>query len=269
MGYGVRGLAGSRIIVQCAKLSAFRFRIMGTKCQIVTSWVYKLCIIVPSYLYVFVSTNEPEYSHLTLGCADIQSSFLLSPSCFLIMYRPLSNLLISSFSLSLSIWAACLLPALSLGAPTRPAKVATTQYNTHITRQAPPLPELPTANIDRSSLTVKGCGVLVHYISNNVDFATATQAVIVIHGRQRDAANYFAGMQAAVDAANKSKLVIMAVRVPFYIYLKIFKLINTYSPFSSMGRIRARFHGRMARLLPINSYGRVSMHSTYCTESII
>ena len=82
----------------------------------------------------------------------------------------------------------------------------------HITRRASPLPELPTANIDRSGLEVKGGGVLVHYISSNVDFSTAIQVVIVIHGRERDAANEFAGMQAAVEAANKSKVVVMAVR---------------------------------------------------------
>src|SRR5258706_5779233 len=132
------------------------------------------------------------------------------------MRRFLSNLLISSPCLPLSMGASSLLPALSLfalGVPMQLAKAAPTTYNLdpHITRRASPLPELPTANIDRSSLTVKDGGVLVHYISSNVDFATATQAIIVIHGRQRDAANYFAGMEAAVDAAGKSKVVIMAV----------------------------------------------------------
>ena len=146
------------------------------------------------------------------------------------MYRSLSSLLISSSCLPLSIWASALLPALSLfalGLPTQLAKAAPTPYNTdlHITRDAlpllaPPLLELPTANIDRSSLTVGDGAVLVHYISNNVDFATATQAIIVIHGRQRDAGNYFAGMQAAVEAANKSKVVIMAVRSPPLIFEK-------------------------------------------------
>ena len=112
------------------------------------------------------------------------------------------------------MWASSLLPALSLlfvGVPTQLTKAAPTPDNTDLQR-APPLPELPTAYIDRSSLTVKDGGVLVHYISNNVDFSTATQAIVVIHGRQRDAANYFAGMQAAVEAANKSNIVIMAVR---------------------------------------------------------
>jgi predicted alpha/beta-fold hydrolase len=159
------------------------------------------------------------------------------------------------------------LPA--LGAPMQPAKIATTPYNIHITRQASPLPELPTANIDRSSLTVRDGGVLVHYISNDVDFATATQVIIVIHGLQRDANNAFAEMQGAVKAANKSKVVIVAVRSPFHIYLRIIELIHTCSLSSSMATIRARFHGRMARPPPINSYGRVSVHSTYCTESII
>ena len=97
------------------------------------------------------------------------------------------------------------------------AKAAPTACNLdiHITRGSP-LPELPATNIDRSSLTVKGGGVLVHYISSNVDFTTATQAIIVIHGRHCDAANYFAGMQAAVEAANKSKIIIMAVWALFY-----------------------------------------------------
>jgi len=113
------------------------------------------------------------------------------------------------------MWPSSLLPALSLlvvGVPTQLAKAAPTpcSMDLHITPRAPPLPELPTAYIDRSSLTVKDGGVLVHYISNNVDFFTATQAIIVIHGRLRDAANYFAGMQAAVDTANKSNIVIMA-----------------------------------------------------------
>ena len=40
--------------------------------------------------------------------------------------------------------------------------------------------------------------------------------------------------------------------------LKITKLINAYSPFSSMGTIRARFRGRTALPLPINLCGKVS-----------
>ena len=85
-----------------------------------------------------------------------------------------------------------------------------------MTSHADPLPEIPTANIDRSSLTIKDGGVLVHYISSNVDFATSTRAIIVIHGKERDAANSFAGMQAAIEAANKSKITIMAVWSPFF-----------------------------------------------------
>ena len=131
-------------------------------------------------------------------------------------------MLTSFHCLPLSRWPSCLLPALALlalGAPPQPVKAAPTPQNTgtNTISHAPPLPELPTANIDRSSLTVGDGAVLVHYISNNVDFATATQAIIVIHGRQRDAGNYFAGMQAAVEAANKSKVIIMAVRSPFLI----------------------------------------------------
>ena len=105
---------------------------------------------------------------------------------------------------------------LSLRTLTQLAKAAPTPHNVdlHITPRAsrpqrPPLPERPTAYIDRSSLTVGDGGVLVHYISNNVDFTTATQAIIVIHGFRRDAANSFADMQ---EATNKSKAVIMAVR---------------------------------------------------------
>ena len=97
----------------------------------------------------------------------------------------------------------------------------------------------------------------------------ATQAIVVIHGVQRDAANSFTDMQGAVEAANKSKVVIMAVRSPF-LYLKIIKLIITYSPFSSMGTIKARFRGRTASPLPMNSFGKVSTHaSIYCAESMI
>ena len=121
------------------------------------------------------------------------------------------------------MWAASLLSALSLivlSVPTQLAKAAATPYNAnlHITRRAPPLTELSTANIDRSGLTVRDDGVLVHYISSNVDFSTATQVIIVIHGRERDAAKEFAGMQAAVEAADKSNVVIMAVRSPFLFY---------------------------------------------------
>ena len=103
------------------------------------------------------------------------------------------------------------------GAPTllNPlAGLCVPRHPANVTRNSS-LPEFPTAYIDRSSLTVNGSGVLVHYISNNTDYSTATQAIIVIHGCQRDAGKEFAGMQAAVNAANKSDIVIMAVRCSF------------------------------------------------------
>ena len=115
---------------------------------------------------------------------------------------------------------------LSLHAPTQLAKAAPTPHNVDLQitprasrHQRPPLPELPTADIDRSSLTVGDGGVLVHYISNSVDFTTVTQAIIVIHGFRRDAANSFADMQGALEATNKSKVVIMSVR-SLLLYLK-------------------------------------------------
>ena len=74
------------------------------------------------------------------------------------------------------------------------------------------LPEVPGANIDRSSLKVGNGGVLVHYISNDVDFAAATQAILTIHGVDRDANNSFASVHEAVKQANKSNIVVMAVR---------------------------------------------------------
>jgi hypothetical protein len=175
-------------------------------------------------------------------------------------------MLISSSCLPLAMWASSLLSSLSLlalGLPIQPAKAAPTSYNVdpYITRRAPPLSEVPGATIDRSSLTVGDGGVLVHYISSDVDFATATQAIIVIHGRQRDADRYFASVQGAVEAASKSKVVIMAVRTPFlFLNYQINNLVNAYSPFSSMGRIRVRFRGRTAWPLLINSCGKVSMH---------
>ena len=82
------------------------------------------------------------------------------------------------------------------------------------------LPEVPGATIDRSSLKVGNGGVLVHYISNDVNFAMATQAIIAIHGVDRDANNSFASVQGAAKAANKSNVVIMAVSAGF---LKLFK----------------------------------------------
>ena len=168
------------------------------------------------------------------------------------------------------MWASSLLPALSLlfvGVPTQLTRAAPTPDNKDL-HHAPPLPEHPTAYIDRSSLTVKDGGVLVHYISNNVDFSTATQAIIVLHGRQRNAAKHFAGMEGAVEAANKSNIVIMAVRPLFY-FLKRTKLINACSPFSSMGTTRARFRGRTAQPLPISSCGKVSVHRHIVQERLL
>ena len=75
------------------------------------------------------------------------------------------------------------------------------------------LPEVPGAIIDRSSLKVGHSGVLVHYISDDVNFSMATQAIVAIHGLNRDANNSFASVQGAVKAANKSDIIIMAVRV--------------------------------------------------------
>jgi predicted alpha/beta-fold hydrolase len=78
-------------------------------------------------------------------------------------------------------------------------------------RHSSSLPEVPGAKIDRSSLTVGAGGVLVHYISSDIDYDTATQAIIVIHGLQRDANNSFVAMHRAVETANKRNVVIMAV----------------------------------------------------------
>ena len=116
--------------------------------------------------------------------------------------------------------ASYLFPFLSLlflGLPIQPATAAPTPRNL-ISRKtkaknSTPLPEVSGATIDRSSLIVgNSSGVLVHYISNNVDFSTASQAIVVVHGVNRDANNSFASVQAAVNAANKSDVVIMAVR---------------------------------------------------------
>jgi len=171
---------------------------------------------------------------------------------------------ISSACVPLWLWAAYWMHSLFLLAltlPTQPAKAAPTPQNgnSNITRHTLPLSEVPGASIDRSSLTVGDGGVLVHYISSDVDFTTATQAIIVVHGRQRDADRYFATVKGTVEAANKRNVVIMAVRTP-YLFLRTTKLINAYSPFSSMSTIRARFRGRTAWQLPTNSCGKASMH---------
>ena len=78
------------------------------------------------------------------------------------------------------------------------------------------LHEIPGASIDRSSLIVGSGGVLVHYISD-VDFATATQAIVIIHGINRNASDAYMSVQGAAQAAGKSNVVLMAVRTPFLI----------------------------------------------------
>ena len=127
----------------------------------------------------------------------------------------------------------------------------------HAAHDATPLHEIPGASIDRSSLIVGNGGVLVHYISNNVDFATATQATIIIHGVDRNASDAYIGVQGAAQAAGKSNVILMAVRTPFLILKKWSSSINAYSLFSSMDSIRACSHGKMAKQLPINSCGKV------------
>jgi hypothetical protein len=124
--------------------------------------------------------------------------------------------------------------------------------------ETPSLPEVQGAKIDRSSLTVGDGGVLVHYISSDVDFATATQAIIMVHGVHRDAFNAFASAQGAVEARNGSSVVIMAVRTLVVRYQKIL-IYNAYSLSSSMASIKARFRSPMGWLLPMNSCGKVSV----------
>jgi hypothetical protein len=80
------------------------------------------------------------------------------------------------------------------------------------------LPEVPGATLDHTTLIVEKGGVLVNYISNNVTFSTATQALIVIHGIHRDAWNVFIAAQeslavaSGIDIAIPRSTVIMAVR---------------------------------------------------------
>jgi hypothetical protein len=64
---------------------------------------------------------------------------------------------------------------------------------------------VPGATIERG-LPV-GSGQLVHYLSNNVTFAKATRALIVVHGEPRDADKTFISGQAAVHAAAAAGLV--------------------------------------------------------------
>ena len=80
------------------------------------------------------------------------------------------------------------------------------------------LPELPGATIDRNNLIVGKENVLVNYISNNVTFSTATQALIAIHGIDRDGWNAFMAAQKSLAVASRINItitrstVIMAVR---------------------------------------------------------
>jgi len=87
---------------------------------------------------------------------------------------------------------------------------ATNQEHMDSTPDSPSLPEVPGAKIDRSNLIVGDSGVLVHYISSDVDYHTATRAIIVVHGLQRDANNSFVAIHKAVETANESNVVIMA-----------------------------------------------------------
>ena len=80
------------------------------------------------------------------------------------------------------------------------------------------LPNVSGATIDHTNLIVENGGVLVNYISNNITFATATQALIVIHGFHRDGWNAFIAAQESLavashmDIAIPRSTVIMAVR---------------------------------------------------------
>ena len=100
----------------------------------------------------------------------------------------------------------------------QPTEAGPTQriLDPHAIHQATPLQEIPGASIDRSSLIVGNGGVLVHYISD-VDFATATQAIIIIHGVDRNASDAYIGVQGAAQAAGRSNVILMAVRTPFLI----------------------------------------------------
>jgi len=87
-------------------------------------------------------------------------------------------------------------------------------------RATPPntLPDVPGATIDHTNLIVEKGGVLVNYISNNVTFASATRALIAIHGFNRDGWNAFIAAQESLAVASRIDIailrstVIMAVR---------------------------------------------------------
>jgi hypothetical protein len=116
------------------------------------------------------------------------------------------------------MWVAYLftsLPHLVLGLPAE-ASPTTSTTDTSATQLASPLDEIPGASIDRSSLIVGDGGVLVHYISNDVDFETATQAIIVIQGILRNASDAYMGVQGGVSSRGKwSNVVLLAVRTLF------------------------------------------------------
>lgn len=67
-------------------------------------------------------------------------------------------------------------------------------------------------NINYTSLTVGASGVLVYYISSDIKFVTANQAIRVIHGLNRDADHSFPDVRGAAKAANNEGVVIMGVR---------------------------------------------------------
>ena len=118
--------------------------------------------------------------------------------------------------------AAYFFPSLSLlvlWLSVQPTKADTTQRNmdSDAIHHATPLQEIPGASIDRSSLIVGNGGLLVHYISD-ADFATATQAIIIIHGADRNASDAYIAVRGAAQAAGKCNVVLMAVRTPCLIF---------------------------------------------------
>ena len=150
------------------------------------------------------------------------------------------------------------LPHLVLGLPAE-ATPTSSDNAAPTTTLAKPLLEIPGARIDRSSLTVGDCGVLVHYISDDVAFETATKAIVVIQGQLRNASDAYLGVLGGVQAAGVENVVLLAVRT-FLNSIKCVNLLITYSLFSSIRVIKVPSRGRMARQLPISSCGMVSMH---------
>ena len=159
------------------------------------------------------------------------------------------------------MWVAYLLtssPHLVLGLPAKATPTSSDNAAPNTTL-AQPLLEIPGARIDRSSLTVGGCGVLVHYISDDVAFETATKAIVVIQGARRNASDAYLGVKGGVQAAGVENVVLLAVKTLLN-SIKCLNLLITYSLFSSMRKIRVHSRGRMARQLPISSCGKVSTH---------